>query len=140
MIEIEIQDLENLPKAASEFIESMRPGMVYTFYGPMGAGKTTFISEVCRLLNTPDDVNSPTFSIVNEYDTEVWGPVYHLDCYRLENEEEAFDIGVEDCLNSGRTCFVEWPERVEGLLPRDNVVRVEIELNPVDGARKLVIH
>ena len=132
-MEIRIQNIERLPEAAAQFIESMQPGRVYAFYAPMGAGKTTFISEVCRLLGSEDEANSPTFSIVNEYDTEKWGRVYHLDCYRLDGEEEAFDIGVEDYFNSGNACFVEWPERIEGLLP-DDVVNVEIRVED-DGGR-----
>ena len=136
-MEIRIQNIERLPEAAAQVIESMQPGRVYAFHAPMGAGKTTFISEVCRLLGSEDEANSPTFSIVNEYVTEKWGRIYHLDCYRLDSEEEAFDIGVEDYFNSGSTCFVEWPERIGGLLPEDTV-DVKIEVMP-DGKRKVSI-
>ena len=134
-MEIRIKDIERLPEAAAQFVESMQPGRVYAFYAPMGAGKTTFISEVCRLLGSEDEANSPTFSIVNEYDTEKWGRVYHLDCYRLESEEEAYDIGAEDYFNSGSTCFVEWPERIENLLPVD-VVNVTIQVE--DNGERLI--
>ena len=126
-MEIRIKEIERLPEAAAQFIEGMQPGRVYAFYGRMGAGKTTFISEVCRLLESEDEASSPTFSIVNQYDTRRWGRVYHLDCYRLDSEEDAFDIGIEDYFNSGSACFVEWPERIEGLLP-DNVVNVTLEV------------
>ena len=126
-MEIRIKEIERLPEAAAQFIDSMQPGRVYAFYGRMGAGKTTFISEVCRLLESEDEASSPTFSIVNQYDTHRWGRVYHLDCYRLDSEEDAFDIGIEDYFNSGSACFVEWPERIEGLLP-DNVVNVTLEV------------
>lgn len=134
-MEIHIKSIERLPEAAAQFIEAMKPGKVYAFYGSMGAGKTTFISEVCRQLESDDEASSPTFSIVNEYDTSRWGRVYHLDCYRLEDEEDAFDIGVEDYFGSGCACFVEWPERIEGLLPED-AVKVEIKVTD-DGQRIL---
>lgn len=135
MKEIEINGIEGLSEAASRFIEMCRRGRVYAFYGQMGAGKTTFISEVCRQLGSDQEANSPTFSIVNEYETSRWGRIYHLDCYRLDSAEEAFDIGVEDYFCSGDTCFVEWPERVEEFLPGDTV-RVELEVRD-DGSRLL---
>lgn len=134
-MKIQIPDIERLPEAAAQFVKDLRPGRVYAFYAPMGAGKTTFIGEVCRQLHTEDEPNSPTFAIVNEYDTELLGKIYHLDCYRLETEEEAFDIGVEDYFSSGAVCFVEWPERIESLLPED-AVRVEIRVEP-DNSRTI---
>ena len=134
-MEIRIKDIERLPEAAAQFIETMEQGRVYAFYAPMGAGKTTFISEVCRQLESDVDPNSPTFSIVNEYETKRWGAVYHFDCYRLENEEDAFDIGAEDYFNSGNTCFVEWPEKIEGILP-DDVVNVTIRVE--DNGERLI--
>ena len=126
-MEIRISDIERLPEAAAQFVGKMKdfPSNVYAFHAPMGAGKTTFISEVCRLLGCEDEANSPTFSIVNEYDTREGGKVYHLDCYRMESEEEAFDIGVDDYFASMNPCFVEWPENIEALLPPETV-RVEI--------------
>lgn len=130
-----IEDIERLPEAAAQFLKEALPGKVYAFYGAMGAGKTTFISEVCRQLGSDEEANSPTFSIVNEYDTQRWGMVFHLDCYRLENEEEGFDAGLEDCFASGHTCFVEWPEKIGGLVPNDAVI-VEITALP-DGARQV---
>ena len=120
---------------ASQFVESMIPGRVYAFYGDMGAGKTTFIGEVCRLLGVEDDVSSPTFSIVNEYDTSDGKKLYHFDCYRLDSEEEAIDVGAEDYFYSGNTCFVEWPEKIEGILPAD-VIDVHITVLP-DGSRRV---
>ena len=135
MTEIKIPNEERLPEAAARFIQEAEPGRVYAFRAPMGAGKTTFISEVCRRLDTADEPNSPTFSIVNEYDTLRWGKIYHLDCYRLDSAEEAFDAGIEDYFNSGATCMVEWPERIEELLP-DDVIEVSIEVLP-DGSRLL---
>ena len=131
--EIKINGIERLHEAAAQFLNVARPGTVYAFRGAMGAGKTTFIGEICRLLDSEDEANSPTFSIVNEYDTAKWGKVYHIDCYRLEGEEDACDIGMEDYLGSGCACFIEWPEIIEGLLPPETV-EVEITAEP-DGSR-----
>lgn len=139
MLEIRIEDLRQLEEAAMRFVETARPGRVYAFRAPMGAGKTTFISEVCRLLGSDDEPSSPTFSIVNEYDTEKWGKIFHLDCYRLNSEEEAFDIGIEDYFAGGDTCFVEWPEKIESLLPPD-AVDVEIRVDPNGSTRCLTLH
>lgn len=137
MTEFQIADIERLPEAAARFIDNLRPGRVYAFCGPMGAGKTTFIAEVCRQLGTADDTNSPTFSIVNEYDTERAGKVFHLDCYRFESDEDAVEVGVEDYLYSGAVCFVEWPERIAGLLPDDTaVVRISVA---DDGSRLIQV-
>lgn len=141
MIEIAVPSADALSVAAARFIEifdvSGLRGNVFAFRAPMGAGKTTFISEVCRQLDSSDEPNSPTFSIVNEYDTVRWGRVYHLDCYRLDGEEEAFEAGIEDYFSSGQPCFVEWPERIGSILP-DDAVEVEIAVAP-DGARKISI-
>lgn len=143
MFELKIKNIERLPDAAAQFIDRFstlppRDTMVFAFHAPMGTGKTTFISEVCRILGSDDEASSPTFSIVNEYDTQRWGKVYHLDCYRIDSEEEAFDIGIEDYFYSGRPCFVEWPEKIEALLPHD-VIRVEIKETD-DGSRILHIN
>ena len=134
-MEIVIKGLEGLEEGASQFVDGMIPGRVYAFYGDMGAGKTTFIGEVCRLLGVEDDVSSPTFSIVNEYDTSDGEKLYHFDCYRLDSEEEAMDVGAEDYFYSGNTCFVEWPEKIEGILPED-VIDVHITVLP-DGGRRV---
>lgn len=136
-MEYVIDGLEGLKGAAEWFVSAMTPGKVYAFYGEMGAGKTTLIGEICNVLGVEDDISSPTFSIVNEYDTEEGVRIYHFDCYRLESEEEAIDIGAEDYFYSGNTCFVEWPERIGGLLPEDTV-DVKIEVMP-DGKRKVSI-
>src|SRR5690606_36136420 len=102
------------------------------FYGPMGAGKTTLIKAICGQLEVTDATASPTFSIVNEYTTPR-GPVYHFDFYRIKSEQEAFDLGYEEYFYSGNYCFVEWPEKIAGLLPPDAVsVRIDAE---ADGKR-----
>lgn len=126
---IEIDSIENLPAAAHDFAEAMGDYTVYAFYGEMGAGKTTFINSLCKVLGVEDDVtNSPSFSIINEYRSDTTAElIYHFDCYRLENLEEAEDIGVEDYFDSGAVCLIEWPERIEELLP-DDTVRVDLAL------------
>ena len=103
---------------------------VFAFYGQMGAGKTTFIKAVCAELGIADTVNSPTFSIVNEYRSDSTGAlVYHFDFYRIKKLEEVYDMGYEDYFYSGAPCFIEWPELIEELLPEDTV-RVTIEEQP----------
>lgn len=112
---------------------------VYAFYGKMGAGKTTFIKHLCEQMGTTDVVNSPTFAIVNVYDVErpYKGEVYHFDCYRLKDIREAMDFGAEEYLYSGNYCLIEWPDRIEPLLP-DDTVYIRITLLS-DGNRQLTI-
>jgi tRNA threonylcarbamoyladenosine biosynthesis protein TsaE len=95
--------------------------------GAMGAGKTTLISEICRQMKVDDSPSSPTYSIVNEYYSSEFGKIYHFDCYRLESEEEAYDIGIEEYLFSGNYCFIEWADKIEKLLP-DNYVRLSVQV------------
>ena len=129
--------LENIQEAARQFVEAIGNHTVFAFYGGMGAGKTTFIKAVCAELGVMEDVvASPTFAIVNEYDS-LKGPIYHFDFYRLKNLAEAYDIGCEDYFYSGHYCFLEWPELVEPMLPED-VIRVEIREDE-DGARTVKI-
>ena len=108
---------------------------VYAFRGEMGAGKTTFITELCRQLGVDDAANSPSFSIVNEYRSDTTAElIYHFDFYRLDNIEEALEIGTEDYFDSGALCLIEWPERVEDLLPGDTV-DVYIKVDENDNSR-----
>ena len=136
---IHIHDLSKLPEAAKKFVALMGDNTVFAFYGDMGAGKTTFISELCKALGVDEDeASSPSFSLINEYRSSTTAElIYHFDLYRLENPEEAYDIGVEDYFYSGAVCLIEWPERVEDLLPEDTV-KVELKVNP-DQSRDLVI-
>lgn len=136
-MEIIIKDLDALKGAAETFLQAIGPHRVVAFEGGMGAGKTTFITEVCRVLGAADDSGSPTFSIVNEYMASDGQPIYHFDFYRIENPEEALDIGVDDYFYSGHLCLIEWPGRIGTLLPEDALV-VEIAENP-DGSRTLTI-
>ena len=117
--------LQDLPKIASEIISSAK-NKTLLFYGQMGVGKTTLIKELCKSLGVLDNISSPTFSLVNEYQTANNDKVYHFDFYRIEDEEEAYDIGIEDYFDSKNWCFVEWPENIENLLPLD---AVEIHLS-----------
>jgi tRNA threonylcarbamoyladenosine biosynthesis protein TsaE len=121
-------------------ILSVRPAArVYAFEGQMGAGKTTFIKQLCEQMGSADVVNSPTFAIVNVYDvTQPYqGEVYHFDCYRLKDIREAMDFGAEEYLYSGNYCFIEWPTIIEPLLP-DNTVWVKI-VPQENGDRQLTI-
>lgn len=135
-MEISITSLESIREAARRFAAAMGGSTVFAFYGGMGAGKTTFIKAVCEELGVEDTVNSPTFAIINEYRrAATQAPVYHFDFYRVRDEEEALGIGCEDYLYGGGLCFIEWPERVEGLLPAD-AVRVRIDVL-ADGSRRV---
>jgi tRNA threonylcarbamoyladenosine biosynthesis protein TsaE len=123
---IEIDSLDELDKVAEAVIDSLNGRTVVAFDAPMGAGKTTLISRIAALLGAEDSVTSPTFAIVNQYEgTE--HTIYHFDMYRIERVEEALDFGSEEYLSSGDLCLVEWPEKIEPLLPDDTmVVRIEI--------------
>lgn len=121
MTTIEIKSLDNITDAAAEFIKQMGDNTVFAFHGEMGAGKTTFIKAICEKLGVDDVINSPTFAIVNEYRSNSGELIYHFDFYRINKEEEAFDFGYEDYFFSGSLCFIEWPERIESLLPHDTV-------------------
>lgn len=137
-IEYQIPSQEALPEVAHKFMGEMGDYTVYAFYGPMGAGKTTFINALCKELGVESDVtNSPSFAIINEYRSDTTAElIYHFDCYRLENEVEAEDIGAEDYFDCGAICLIEWPERIENLLP-DDTVRVEISVNEADDSRTM---
>ncbi len=127
--------LENIDKAASEFLKELGDRKIVAFYGSMGAGKTTFIKAICDVLGVTDTVNSPTFAIVNEYLAANGESVYHFDFYRIKKIEEAYDFGYEDYFYSGNLCLIEWPELIEELLPEDTV-RVKIE--EVDEGERLL--
>ena len=133
---ITIQNLADLDRAAGAFLDEIRGHSLVAFYAPMGAGKTTFITAVCKRLGVREDaVSSPTFAIVNEYRTGVGAPMYHFDFYRITKPEEALDIGLYDYLDSGALCLMEWPENIEDLLPEETL-KVSITVED-DGARTL---
>ena len=125
MISLKIKSIKTINETARQFIKQIGDGTVFAFNGTMGAGKTTFIKAICEELGVTETVNSPTFSIVNEYETEDGRIIYHFDCYRINKMEEALEIGVEEYLYSGNLCFIEWSENIASLLP-DSVVNVEI--------------
>jgi tRNA threonylcarbamoyladenosine biosynthesis protein TsaE len=133
---ITIKDLDHIEEAAREFIGQMGDDTVFAFYGKMGAGKTTFIKALCKLLGVEDEVNSPTFAIINEYRSQTTAElIYHFDFYRIKKLEEVYDLGYEDYFYSGALCFIEWPELVEELLPLD-AKKVTITENS-DGSRTI---
>ena len=135
---ITIKDLDHIDEAAREFIAQMGDDTVFAFYGKMGAGKTTFIKALCKLLGVEDEVNSPTFAIINEYRSETTAElIYHFDFYRIKKLEEVYDLGYEDYFCSGALCFIEWPELVEELLPLD-AKKVTITENS-DGSRTITL-
>ena len=132
--QIQIAGLEDLDRAAREFLEAIGDAALVAFYAPMGAGKTTFTTAICKALGVQEDaISSPTFAIVNEYRSGTGAPIYHFDFYRIERPEEALDIGLYDYLDSGDLCLMEWPENIEALLPEETL-RVNISVNP-DGSR-----
>ena len=124
MISQKAKNLSDLKSIAENLIRHFPENRIFAFYGKMGAGKTTFIQSVCRVLGSDDNITSPTFALINEYDS-VSGLIYHFDFYRIKNMEEAFDFGYEDYLFSGSYCLIEWPELIEPLLP-ENIVKVSI--------------
>ncbi len=127
MREINVNGIGDLPDAAEEIIEALDGRNVIALFGQMGAGKTTLIREICAQLGSTDVVTSPTFALVNRYDTAEGRPIFHFDFYRIERPEEAFDMGYEEYFDSEGLCLVEWPEKIEELLP-DDVMRIEIEV------------
>ena len=132
--EIVIAGLEDLERAAKAFLEAIGGNTLIAFYAPMGAGKTTFTTALCKAMGVQEDaVSSPTFAIVNEYRGGLGQPIFHFDFYRIENPAEALDIGLYDYLDSGCLCLMEWPENIEGLLPEETL-RISISVQP-DGSR-----
>jgi len=127
-MQIKINSLEDLASGAKDFLKAIAKNRSFAFYGEMGAGKTTFINALMKQMDIEDHSSSPTFSIVNEYFSPTFGPVFHFDFYRLEDEMEALDIGVEDILYNNNFCFMEWPERIENLLP-ENTVKVTVTVH-----------
>lgn len=133
---IQIASLEDLGRAAKEFLQEIGDNTLIAFYAPMGAGKTTFTTALCKELGVEEDaISSPTFAIVNEYRGRGGRPIFHFDFYRIEDPREALDIGLYDYLDSGYLCLMEWPENIEGLLPEETL-KVQIAVQP-DGSRTL---
>jgi tRNA threonylcarbamoyladenosine biosynthesis protein TsaE len=130
--------LNEIDAAAKELLAQAGNYKVFAFYGEMGAGKTTFIHALCEAMEVVDVVSSPTFSIINEYKTKQGRTVYHMDLYRIKDESEAINAGVEDCLYSGNICLVEWPDKAAGILPDDTL---QLYITSIaDNTRKLKIN
>jgi tRNA threonylcarbamoyladenosine biosynthesis protein TsaE len=122
--------LTDLNAVAQNIVGNINDCRVWLFHGEMGSGKTTLIKEVCKILGVEDVMSSPTFSIVNEYQTTDLNTIYHFDFYRIKNETEAIDIGTEEYFYSGNPCFVEWPEKIPTLIPMPHAeVRIQVETN-----------
>jgi len=121
-----IESTDTIHDTARKFIEGIGDRRVFAFNGKMGAGKTTFIKAICEVMGVQETVNSPTFSIVNEYEAADGRIIYHFDCYRINTVQEALDLGAEEYLYSGNLCFIEWSENMAPLLP-DTLVNVDIE-------------
>jgi tRNA threonylcarbamoyladenosine biosynthesis protein TsaE len=133
-----VYNITQIYDVASKVLAHFGNKKVWAFYAPMGAGKTTFIHALCDVLQVTDVVSSPTFAIINEYTSPRFATIYHMDWYRLKSEEEAINAGVEDALQHGDLCLVEWPEKAPDLLP-DDVVNIAIEL--IDTAtRQMTVH
>ena len=113
--------LEQLKETAAPFTQILPKHPVIAFHGEMGAGKTTFIHALCEVLGVTENISSPTFSIINQYLADEQRTIFHIDLYRLKDEAEAINAGVEDCLFSGNVCLVEWPERASGIFPDDTL-------------------
>jgi tRNA threonylcarbamoyladenosine biosynthesis protein TsaE len=136
-LEFHIQSTNELPGAAKEFLDSVGHRKIFAFDAQMGAGKTTFILGVLAAMGISDVEGSPTYSLVNVYDSEMFGKIYHFDLYRINSEEEAFDIGIEEMLYSDDMCFVEWPEKIKNLLP-ENTIWSYIRVNE-DNSRTITV-
>lgn len=134
MSEIIIHSLEDIKRAASEFVALIGNRRIFAFYGHMGAGKTTFIKAICEELGVTDAVSSPTFAIVNEYASSM-GSIYHFDFYRIKRSSEVLDLGFEDYAYSGNLCLMEWPELIEEFLPEETI---DVHIEEIEGGKRRV--
>lgn len=129
-----IDSLKNIDAVASDLLEFFGQQKVFAFYGELGVGKTTLIKALCSQLGVKKGIKSPTFSIINTYYTDKNEPVYHFDCYRIENKQEFIDIGYDEYIYSEHYCFIEWADKVESLLP-DDIVKLKISINEFNKYR-----
>ena len=133
-ITFKINGIEELSKVSDLLISWRDKSNIIAFYGKMGAGKTTLVKNLCSKLGVQDEVNSPTFALVNEYQTETFDSVFHFDFYRIKSLEEVFDIGYEDYFYGGSLCLLEWPELIDPIMP-EHFIKVEIALGDTDDSR-----
>ena len=136
--EFEINSVEELSQVSEYLLGLREESDIIAFYGPMGVGKTTLIKNLCHRMGVTDEVNSPTFAIVNEYVTMEGESVYHFDFYRIKKLEEVYDIGYENYFYSGNLCLLEWPEMIEPLMP-EKFIRVDIALGNTDDSRRILV-
>lgn len=134
---LKINSLEEINAVAKEFLSLVGDKRVFALHGAMGVGKTTFVKAICDTMGVEDTINSPTFAIVNEYHTPKEEIIYHFDFYRIDDVQEAYDFGYEDYFFSNAMCFIEWPEKIESILPEDTVVVLFEE--EADGTRLITI-
>lgn len=132
----EINNIEDLSQVSDLLIEWRDKSNIIALYGTMGAGKTTLIKNLCKKLGVQDEVNSPTFALVNEYQTDTFDSIFHFDFYRIKSLEEVFDIGYEDYFYGGSLCLLEWPELIDPLMP-EHFIKVEITLGETDTSRRI---
>lgn len=135
-MEYKIEALSDINEVAKAFLDKFGDRQVIAMYGDMGVGKTTFVKAVCEVLGMEDEANSPSFSIVNEYKGGT-RTIYHFDFYRISDPEEAYDFGYEEYFYSGNMCFVEWPEKIDSLMPDDALVMIFKERE--DGVRLIQV-
>lgn len=135
MFKAEINSLSEINHIAAMFIKAHPADRIFAFYGSMGAGKTTFIKALCEEMQVLDYVTSPTFSLINEYQTENKGTIFHFDFYRIKNLSEAYDFGYEDYFYSNSYCFIEWPELIESLLP---AITVKVYIKEGENGSRII--
>ncbi len=130
-----LEHIDEVAKAFTDFLQSVEQRKIISFVGKMGVGKTTFIKAICKVWGVQDNVCSPTFAIVNQYASKVYGDVYHFDFYRLTNIYQALDIGVEEYFSSGNYCLVEWAENIREFMPEDTL---EVTIKELDDNTRLL--
>ncbi|MDR1348583.1 MAG: tRNA (adenosine(37)-N6)-threonylcarbamoyltransferase complex ATPase subunit type 1 TsaE [Prevotellaceae bacterium] len=135
MVSIEISDLTKISAAVETLLNEIGSRRIIAFYGKMGAGKTTIIKEICRQIDVADVVCSPTFALVNEYHRINGKPVFHFDFYRINKIDEAYDLGYEEYFYGNSLCLIEWPEKIEQILPEDAVA---VKIKVTDNGRRII--
>ena len=131
-----INSIEEIHDTAKKFVKEIGDKKIFAFNGKMGAGKTTFIKAICEVMGVKETINSPTFSIVNEYEAADGRIIYHFDCYRINKIQEALDLGAEEYLYSGNFCFIEWSENIAPLLPE---TLVNVDINEIENKKREII-
>ncbi len=132
-----IEKVDSLKEVAKDFMDKFSGNKIFVFTGEMGAGKTTFIASIFHILGVGSFQGSPTYSILNSYNSKVFGKINHFDFYRIKSDVEALDIGIDEILYSGDICFIEWPEKIRHLLP-NNIIWSYIRVNE-DNSRTLIV-